>query len=286
MTDTLVNILQMLSLTCVCVCVCYCLFELVISCLCSQSCCRLATACQWVVEASQMCTTQSSCTSTGGARLLMAQSTRWTDADTRWRYSMVSRQLYTVTNQLMQCSYSLMSLKVFFYLIARCILSTWSPSTRICQRPWMIQLASLFLDSSLMLVESQTCFLFYSIYCYFPSKTSWFCWLFLQVVYADNVQFGYISQKLSSVAYKGWKKDKNSVLSASFLLFVTVLITGCVSFPKAKLLKWNHFPWWAFCRSTTWVSIIVITGASPLLLVLRWLFGPCMKSPSISHGLR
>lgn len=49
-----------------------------------------------------MCTTPSSFTSTGEARPPMARSTLWTDADTRWRYSMVSRQLYTVTNQLSQ----------------------------------------------------------------------------------------------------------------------------------------------------------------------------------------
>lgn len=36
-------------------------------------------------------------------------------------------------------------------------------------------------------------------------NTSWLL-SFLQVAYADNVHFGHISQKLSSVAYKGlWK---------------------------------------------------------------------------------
>lgn len=57
-----------------------------------------------------------------------------------------------------------------------------------------------------------------------------------------------------------------------------------LSFPKAKLLKSSHFPWWAFCQSTTWVSITVITAVSPPLHVHKLLYGLCMKSPSTSHG--
>ena len=67
-----------------------------------QSCCMLAVACRWAAEVFQMCTTPSSCTSTGEAHPPTAQSTQWTDADTRWRYSTVSRQRRSVTGQLSQ----------------------------------------------------------------------------------------------------------------------------------------------------------------------------------------
>lgn len=85
-TDTLVNTPHILSWPCILLC--WWLHRSG----CSQSCCRLVVACQWAVEVFQMFTTLSSCTSTGEARPLTDQSTRWTDADTRWRYSMVSRQ--------------------------------------------------------------------------------------------------------------------------------------------------------------------------------------------------
>lgn len=39
--------------------------------------------------------------------------------------------------------------------------------------------------------------------CMFNAASPPFFSLFSQVVYADNVHFGHISQKLSSVAYKG-----------------------------------------------------------------------------------
>lgn len=67
---------------------------------CSQSYCRSAAAWRWVVAVFQMCTTPSSCTSTGEVQRPTAQSTLWTDADTQWRYSMVSRRSYTVTSHL------------------------------------------------------------------------------------------------------------------------------------------------------------------------------------------
>ena len=67
-----------------------------------QSCCMLAVACRWAAEVFQMCTTPSSCTSTGEARPPTAPSTRWTGADTRWRYSTVSRPRRSVTGQLSQ----------------------------------------------------------------------------------------------------------------------------------------------------------------------------------------
>lgn len=122
---------------------------------------------------------------------------------------------------------------------------------------------------------------------------------FLQVVFADNVHFGHISQKLSSVAHKGQRTgggDSHVLNEANFggaYLLDTNLFYGpacvlCVtllsSFPKAKLLKSSHFRWWAFCQSATWVSITVITAASPPLHAHRWLYGLCMKSPSTSHG--
>lgn len=106
MTDTLVSIIHSLSSMCMCA------GDHVSGCF--QLCCRLAMACLWVVEVFQMCTTPSSCTSTGEAWEPMGRSTQWTDADTRWRYSMVSRQLYTVTNQLLQYTGAVqLSLNVF-----------------------------------------------------------------------------------------------------------------------------------------------------------------------------
>lgn len=99
-TDTLVNIQQILTWTNICL-LCA-LHWWLHDCECSQSCCRLAAACRWAAEAFQMCTTPSSCTSTGEARPQTARSTRWTDADTRWRYSRVSGQLCSVTNDMLQ----------------------------------------------------------------------------------------------------------------------------------------------------------------------------------------
>lgn len=87
-----------MCMTSVIVCICVGDFMFVV---CSQSCCRSGVACRWGAEVFQMCTTPSSCTSTGEAQPPTAQSTRWTDADTRWRYSMVSRQLHTVNDQLL-----------------------------------------------------------------------------------------------------------------------------------------------------------------------------------------
>lgn len=65
----------------------------------------------------------------------------------------------------------------------------------------MIQQDLLSLDSSLTSVYINVS-TDSSIWGYVHTNASWFC-PFLQVVYADNVHFGLVSQKLSSVAYKG-----------------------------------------------------------------------------------
>lgn len=66
---------------------------------CPQLCSTWAAACRWVVEVCQTCTTPSSCTSTGGRRPLMVQSTQWTRGDILWRYSTVSSLIHAVTDQ-------------------------------------------------------------------------------------------------------------------------------------------------------------------------------------------
>lgn len=111
-TDTLVSVLLMSSpASVVCLCCAFDHFLLVAS----QSCCRWAVACQWAVEVFQTCTTPSRCTSTGEAGPPTARSTRWTDADTQWRYSTVSRQICTVTDLVQQqtAAASLMPLCVY-----------------------------------------------------------------------------------------------------------------------------------------------------------------------------
>ncbi|KAF3849130.1 hypothetical protein F7725_015627 [Dissostichus mawsoni] len=76
---------------------------------------------------------------------------------------------------------------------------------------------------------------------------------FIDVVYADNVHFGLISQKLSSVAYKGQT-------------------TKIKPFPLMNLLpKHNMSQYYRYYGSLT---------TPP---ALRWWCGLCMKSPSTSH---
>lgn len=81
---------------------------------CFQWCWSSAVACQWAEEVFRTCTTPSSCTSIGEARPVTALSTQCAHADTQWRYSMVSRQLYTVQinrcSEQVPCRFPLMSL--------------------------------------------------------------------------------------------------------------------------------------------------------------------------------
>lgn len=160
---------------------------------CSQSSCRLAAAWRWAAGASRTSTTPSSCTSTGGARPPTARSTRWTDADTRWRYSPVSRWLCGGHEVV-----PLWALRGFCPLNPRCTSSAWSPSIPTCPPHWRIQQAWLFSASSSTLVLPKRWPLTFR-----PCKLTL---AVLQVVYADNVHFGHISQMLSSVAYKGQRK--------------------------------------------------------------------------------
>lgn len=71
-------------------------------------------------------------------------------------------------------------------------------------------------------VSSKNLFFLYiysSIFVCFQSNHRWFC--FLQVLYADNVHFGLISQKLSSVAYKGLRTRLNVCSEKCLMMFQT-----------------------------------------------------------------
>uniref|UniRef100_A0A669CHX7 Carbonic anhydrase 15 n=1 Tax=Oreochromis niloticus TaxID=8128 RepID=A0A669CHX7_ORENI len=122
-----------------------------------------------------MCTTPSSCTSTGEVRRPTAQSTPWTDADTQWRYSMVSRRSYTVTSRL-------------------------SKHTDAVQPSLNVSVDFLYFQMHIVNIKS----IHPNLSAALDDPTGLaVLGFFIDVVYADNVHFGHISQKLSSVAYKG-----------------------------------------------------------------------------------
>ncbi|XP_078018173.1 carbonic anhydrase 15 isoform X2 [Epinephelus lanceolatus] len=66
---------------------------------------------------------------------------------------------------------------------------------------------------------------------------------FIDVVYADNVHFGLISQKLFSVAYKGWRTLVEKILSCLLIvLFVTLFLSRLCILPQGQTTKVKPFP--------------------------------------------
>lgn len=183
--------------------------------LCCQSSCSSVAGCRWATVAFRMFITPSSCTSTGGALPPTAPSTRWTAADTRWRYSSVSRgrrfhwpaaaAAAAATAADNWCGVQ----GFLIFVLSRCTSSTWRQSIPTWLRRWRTRRAWQCWESSSMSVQTSFFTVWRSVFWFaFAARVHatfffFFFSFFLQVVYADNVHFGHISQKLSSVAYRG-----------------------------------------------------------------------------------
>lgn len=115
---------------------------------------------------------------------------------------------------------------------------------------------------------------------HFDTNTSWFCPFLAGCVFRQHPLWTHITEAVLGCL----QRLGDTLKMNSHVLLVTLFSLRLYILPKAKLLKSSHSHWWASCRSTTWVSITVITAASPPLHVLKWLYGLCMKSPSTSRG--
>lgn len=127
---------------------------------CCQSSWRSAAGCQWAAEASRMFITPSSCTSTGGVRPPTALSTPWMAADTRWRYSSVSRgrrfhwPAAAASAAASAGNYG-RDLQGFLLLgLFRCTSSTWRQCIPTWLRRWTTRRAWQCWESSLMSVHT------------------------------------------------------------------------------------------------------------------------------------